>query len=130
MATWYPLLKQIHLLTVALTLALFLLRGWWMLRDSPRLHQRWVRIVPHVNDTVLLASALGLMVIVHQYPFVHDWLTAKVVALVVYIVLGSIALKRGRTKRTRTIAFIGALAAFAYIVASALTRSPWGFFHF
>lgn len=124
MAAWYPLLKQIHLITVALTLALFLLRGWWMLRDSPRLQDRWVRIAPHVNDTLLLASAIGLMLIVRQYPFVHDWLTAKVLGLVAYIVLGTIALKRGRTKRVRVTALLAALAVFAYIVATALTRNP------
>lgn len=124
MAAWYPLLKQIHLITVALTLALFLLRGWWMLLDSPRLQDRWVRIVPHMVDTLLLASAIGLMLIVRQYPFAHDWLTAKVLGLVAYIVLGTIALKRGRTKRVRVTALLAALAVFGYIVATALTRNP------
>lgn len=126
MAVWYPLLKQIHLATVALTLALFLLRGWWMLRESPRLQDRWVRIVPHVNDTLLLASAVGLMLIVHQYPFVHGWLTAKVLGLVAYIVLGTIALKRGRTRRVRATAFAAALAVFGYIVTTALAHHPAG----
>jgi uncharacterized membrane protein SirB2 len=124
MTAWYPLLKQVHLITVALTLSLFLLRGWWMLRDSPRLQDAWVRVVPHVVDTLLLASAVGLMLILRQYPFAHDWLTAKVLALLAYIALGTIALKRGPTKTVRTAAFAAALAVFAYIVTTALTRNP------
>lgn len=124
MTAWYPLLLHVHLTTVALTLGLFLLRGWWMLRDSPRLSDRWVRVVPHVVDTLLLASAIGLMLIVRQYPFVQGWLTAKVLALTLYIVLGTIALKRGRTKGVRTAAFAAALAVFGYIVATAVTRDP------
>lgn len=124
MAAWYPLLKQIHLTTVVLTLALFSLRGWWMLRDSPRLNERWIRILPHVVDTLLLASAVGLMLILRQYPFVHGWLTAKVLALIAYILLGTVALKRGPTKRIRAAALATALAVFGYIAATALTRDP------
>ena len=126
MAAWYPLLKQIHLATVALTLALFLLRGWWMLTTPQRLQRRWVRVVPHVVDTLLLASALGLMLILRQYPFVHGWLTAKVLALIAYIVLGTIALKRGRTRRVRATAFAAALAVVGYIVTTALAHHPAG----
>ncbi|MES1943553.1 hypothetical protein PC39_05545 [Salinisphaera sp. PC39] len=126
MAAWYPLLKQIHLATVALTLALFLLRGWWMLTAPERLRRRWVRVLPHLVDTLLLASALGLMLILRQYPFVHGWLTAKVLALIAYIVLGTIALKRGRTRRVRATAFAAALAVFGYIVTTALAHHPAG----
>lgn len=120
----YIALKHLHVTFVALSGLLFLVRGIWMLRASPRLEQRWVRIVPHVVDTLLLASAIGLAVVSHQYPGQMPWLTAKVVALVGYIVLGTIALKRGRTQGVRTAAFIGALACFAYIVAVAVTKNP------
>lgn len=109
---------------VALSYALFVLRGVWMISDSALLKQRWVRIVPHVIDTVLLTSAIALAVIVHQYPFVNGWLTAKVVGLVVYIGLGTIALKRGRTRRVRIAAWLAAQAVFFYIVAVAVTRQP------
>mgnify|MGYP001022043781 CR=1 FL=1 len=122
----YVALKHLHLTAVALSFTLFVLRGVWMLIDSPRLRRPWVRVVPHVIDTVLLASALGLIAILHQYPFVHGWLTAKVAALVVYIVLGSIALKRGSSKPVRAAAWIAALAVFGYIVSVALSRSPSG----
>lgn len=120
----YTFLKQLHLTTVALTLALFVLRGVWMMADSPRLQARWVRIVPHVNDTLLLASGIGLAVLIQQYPLVHGWLTAKLFALVVYVVLGTIALKRGRTRHQRIAAWIAALSVFGYIVAVAHTHSP------
>jgi len=85
-----------------------------------------VRVAPHVVDTVLLASALWLAGTIGQYPFTHDWLTAKLAALLAYIVLGSIALKRGRTPRRRAAALVGALAAAGYIVAVALARDARG----
>ncbi|MFN3791945.1 SirB2 family protein [Massilia sp.] len=120
----YIALKHLHVTFVALSGLLFLVRGIWMLRDSPRLQQRWARIVPHVVDTLLLASAIGLAVVSHQYPGQMPWLTAKVVGLVAYVVLGTIALKRGRTQSVRTAAFVSALACFAYIVAVAVTKNP------
>ena len=120
----YIALKHLHVTFVALSGLLFLVRGIWMLRASPRLQQRWARIVPHLVDTLLLASAVGLAVWSHQYPGRMPWLTAKVVGLAAYIALGAIALKHGRTKGVRTAAFVGALACFAYIVSVAVTRNP------
>ena len=123
----YSALKHLHLATVTLSFCLFTLRGVWMWTDSPHRQRRWVRIVPHVIDAVLLASAIGLAVTLHQYPFVHGWLTAKILGLLAYIILGSIALKRGSTQSIRGTAFIGSLAVFGYIVSVAVTRSPLGF---
>lgn len=120
----YLTLKHFHMSCAALSGSLFLVRGAWMLLDSPRLHDRWVRIAPHIIDTLLLASAITLAAWSGQYPGVQGWLTAKVAALIIYIVLGTIALKRGRTKMVRFTAFIGALAVFSYIVAVALTKQP------
>lgn len=120
----YQLLKHVHLTTVAITLVLFVLRGVWMMLDSPMLQRRWVKVVPHVNDTVLLVSALWMAVAVWRYPMVfHGWITAKIVALIVYILLGTVALKRGRTKTVRGAAFIGGLVVFAYIVHTAYTKT-------
>ncbi len=120
----YLLLKHLHMTCAALSGALFLLRGLWMLQDSPRLGQRWVRTLPHLIDTVLLASAVTLAVWSAQYPLSQPWLTAKVGALLLYIVLGSVALKRGRSKGIRAAAFLAALATFAYIVSVALSKNP------
>jgi uncharacterized membrane protein SirB2 len=123
----YTALKTLHLATIALTLALFLLRGIWMMADSPRLKARWVRVVPHLNDTLLLASGIGLAVLLQQYPLVHGWLTAKLFALIAYIVLGTVALKRGKTKSQRIAAWIAALLVFGYMVAVARTHAPFPF---
>lgn len=120
----YAALKSIHVGSVAASYTLFFLRGVWMMRDSPRLAQRWMKVVPHVVDTVLLASAVTMAVMIRQYPFVAGWLTAKVIGLVIYIALGMIALKRGRSKRIRVTAWIAAQCVFFYIVAVALTRNP------
>jgi len=120
----YLSLKHFHMTCAGLSGALFLLRGAWMLRASAMLRQTWVRIVPHVVDTLLLASAVLLAVWSHQYPGQQPWLTAKLVALVAYIVLGVVALKRGRTRAVRVAAFAGALLVFAYIVAVAVTKTP------
>ena len=126
MASYYLALKHLHLSAVIVSLGLFVLRGVWMLRDSPQLQRRWVRIVPHGVDTVLLASAISLTLILRQYPFVHDWLTAKVLALIAYIILGHIALKRGKTQTQRAMAGLAALLVFGYIVSVALVRHPLG----
>jgi uncharacterized membrane protein SirB2 len=126
---YYSLLKQVHLTTIAITLALFLLRGFWMMKSSPRLKTRWVRIVPHINDTLLLASGIGLAVLLQQYPLVHGWLTAKLIALILYIVLGTFALKHGKTRRQRIAAWIMALLVFSYIVMVAVTHDPFPFLH-
>ncbi len=123
----YSLIKNLHLATIALTLALFVLRGAWMMADSPRLQARWVRIVPHVNDTLLLTSGIALAVLVQQYPLVHGWLTAKFFALIAYILLGTIALKRGKTKAQRVAAWIAALLVFGYMVAVAMAHDPFPF---
>lgn len=121
----YLVVKHLHMTCAALSGAGFLLRGFWMWRDSPMLQAKWVRIVPHMIDTLLLGSAITLAVISAQYPFQQAWLTAKVLGLLAYIGFGTVALKRGRTKGVR-LAFLGlAIAAFAYIISVALTRNPY-----
>ena len=123
----YNLLKHAHVATVTITFVLFVTRGIWMWFESLRLQAKWVKILPHVNDTILLASGIGLAVLLGQYPFVDGWLTAKLLALLAYIVLGTIALKRGKTKPVRLTAFFLALAVLAYLVAVAMTHQvlPW-----
>ncbi len=124
---YYALIKHLHLATIVVTLTLFLLRGVWMLMDSPRLQARWTRIVPHINDSLLLASGIALAVLMQQYPLVHGWLTAKLFALIAYIVLGTIALKRGKTKAQRVTAWIAALLVFGYMLAVARAHDPFPF---
>lgn len=121
----YLAVKHLHVTCAALSGSLFLLRGLWMLHAPALLQRRWIRIAPHLIDTLLLGSALAMVFWSGQYPFVQPWLTAKVIALVLYIGLGTVALKRGKTRALRLGAFIAALAVFGYIVAVALTRQPW-----
>lgn len=120
---YYSVIKQLHVATVVVSFVLFFARGVWMITDSPLLQRRGVRVVPHINDTVLLAAGVTLAVLLHQYPLVHGWLTAKVLALVAYIGLGMVALRRGRTKGIRVAAWIAALLAFVYMLAVAVTKS-------
>lgn len=118
----YFALKHLHVTCVVLSGLGFAWRGWWMLVDSPLLARRWVKVVPHVVDTLLLGSAITMALMSGQYPFAQDWLTAKFFGLLTYIAFGAIALKRGRSKGVRGV-FLGlALLAFAYIVSVALTR--------
>lgn len=124
MSAYYLLIRNVHLWAVTLSISLFVARAGLMLARSSRLDAWWLRYPPHVIDTVLLTSALMLTTIIGQYPFVNGWLTAKVLGLVAYVVLGSIALKRGRTFRTRSWALAGALASVAFIVSTALHHDP------
>jgi len=123
----FAALKAIHIATVAISYALFFVRGIWMLTGSPLLERRWVRVVPHVNDTVLLAAAIWMAIILQQYPGTQGWLTAKVAGLFAYIGLGMAALRYGRTRGVRLAAWIAAQLVFAYIVAVALAHDPLPF---
>lgn len=123
----YLAIKHLHISCAILSGTLFALRGYWMLSASAMLQRRWVKITPHIVDTLLLGSALIMVFWSRQYPFVESWLTAKVVALVLYIALGTIALKRGRTRTTRTVALLAAIAVFFYIVSVALSKQPFLF---
>ena len=118
----YLLLKSIHMSAVFLSGTLFFIRGLWMLNGSVRLQQTWVKVVPHIIDTVLLASAIALTLRIQQYPLTSNWLTAKVVGLLLYIALGMIALKRGRSRQVRLFAWLAALVVFIYIMAVAVTH--------
>lgn len=118
----YALLRLIHIGTVYITFGLFVTRGIWMLLDSPRLQDRWVKVVPHLNDTLLLTAAIGMLVAGHLNPLTHPWLLVKITGLLLYIWLGTMALKRGRTKTLRALYFVAALAVIGYIIAVAVTK--------
>lgn len=126
MIEFYPEIKLVHVSTVLASGALFLLRGL-----AVQLGARWAMAAPsrylsYAIDTVLLTAAMMLSSMLRMYPFVHSWLTAKVVLLVVYVVLGSFALKRGRTRAVRTSCWLAALLVYVSIVAIARARDPLG----
>jgi uncharacterized membrane protein SirB2 len=123
----YGVVKLVHQSAVALSFVGFLARGLGMLADSDWIHERVARILPHIVDTILLVSGVTLAWQLRLSLTASPWLAAKLVGLVVYIGLGMIALRRGRTKRQRTVAWIAALVTFGYIVSVALTRDALGF---
>jgi uncharacterized membrane protein SirB2 len=95
-----------------------------MMRSSPLREHRLTRIAPHVIDTLFLVTGIAMVVNLQLSVLQNDWLLAKFAGLLVYIVLGAIALRRGRTLKIRVVAFAGALLAFTYIVSTAITKSP------
>ena len=123
----YILVKYVHVISVVLSLTGFFLRGVLMIRHSPLLAARWVRVLPHINDTLLLVAALTLAAMSGQYPFVVDWVTAKVLGVIAYIILGILALREASTRRMRVICWLASMAVFGWIVSVALTRQPLGF---
>lgn len=123
----YFALKHLHILTVVISITLFILRYWWQYRASPMVNKRWVRIVPHINDTLLLGSGVALVAVTHFWPFTPQgaWLTEKLFGVIIYIVFGFIALGRGqRSQKARAGAFILALVALYVIVELATTKIP------
>ena len=126
MIEFYPQIRTVHIDAVIASGLLFLLRG-----GAVQLGAKWAMAAPlrylsYSIDTVLLTAALMLVTILHQYPFVQGWLTAKVVLLVVYVVFGSFALKRGRTGAVRVSCWIAALLVYLFIVSIARAHSPLG----
>ena len=120
----YAALKMIHVTSVVISYLLFSLRSMWMMRGSAALQQRWVKITPHIVDTVLLTSAIALAIMIDQDPVNNSWLGAKVVGLLLYIGLGMIALRFGKTRKAKISAWIAAQVVFLYIVLVALTKNP------
>jgi len=120
----YVLIKSLHMITAVATISGFVLRGYWMMTQSDRLQLPITRIAPHIVDTVFLLSGVALVFMLHLNAFSQPWLLAKFTGLIIYIVLGTFAIKRGATMQIRIIAFVGALAVFAYIIGVAITKSP------
>ncbi|MDZ7851673.1 MAG: SirB2 family protein [Halomonas sp.] len=120
----YALIKHLHITAATLSILFFLLRAWWSVREVPMLQARWVKIAPHIIDTLLLTLGLVLMVMLSLWPHQHPWLAAKLIALLAYIGLGTVAIKRGRTPRVRAVAALAAVATFVYMLGAAILHSP------
>jgi uncharacterized membrane protein SirB2 len=124
----YPYVKWTHVAAVTASGVLFAVRGLAVLAGSRWAMHAVLRYVSYGIDIVLLSAALMLASMLHQYPFVHPWLTVKVLLLMVYILLGSLALKRARTRRARACCFIAALLLYAFIASVARAHHPFGIF--
>src|SRR5476649_1583594 len=119
----YVWIKNLHLLTITL----FVLRFFWKWAGSAMMQKRWVKVVPHVVDTLLLLSGISLIFITHFYPFSPQgtWLTEKLFGVIIYIALGFVALsKRPISQKTRWLAFILSLACLYLVLKLALTKMP------
>lgn len=125
---FYSILKSIHISCAVLSISGFILRGIWMMNASALLRHPLTRRLPHIIDTLLLISALIMAYLSSQYPMQQPWLTAKVLALLVYIGLGMVALRLGKTQRIRLLAWMAAVLVFVYIVLVAITRNTTPFF--
>ncbi len=121
------IVRNIHISCAVLSFTGFFVRGVWMLNDSVLLQQRLVKTAPHIVDTLLLASAITLAVRLHLSPLEQSWLLAKIIALLVYIGIGMVALRFGRNKTTRLTAWLLGLLTFIYIVSVAINKSVLGF---
>lgn len=123
----YAIVKLVHQASVALSILGFFIRGAASLAGAGWVRGRAARTLPHVVDTVLLASAVTLAWMLRLAPSDAPWLLAKIVGLVVYVALGVVALRPGRSRAVRASAWLAALAVVAWIVSVALTKSPLGF---
>lgn len=119
------LLKSIHISCVVLSYSLFWLRGIWLLHDSAIMRQRWVRVIPHSVDTLLLTSAILLAWQLGYSPANSPWLAAKIIALMIYIGLGILAFRLAKTNSARLISWLSAQLVFFYIAATAITHDPF-----
>jgi len=128
MAAWYLQILWTHVGCVIASGSLFFTRGCMMLAGLPTANHVALRRISVAVDSLLLAAAIALTTIIHQYPFVQAWLTVKVILLVVYIVLGVFALRRGRTRAIRAGFFAAAMIVFLFIVTVARTHNPFGIF--
>ncbi len=118
---------MLHEIAVLLSFCGFAARGAAAIAGAAWVRGRLARTVPHVVDTVLLASALVLVVLARLNPLTTSWLLAKILGLLVYIVLGMVALRPGPRRGVRIAAWIAALLVFAWIVSVAFSKSPAGF---
>jgi len=123
----YFAFKHIHMLCAVISIISFIIRGALAIKGSSILQKKWIRIAPHIIDTLLILSAVGLMVSIQQYPFVNGWLTAKFIGLIVYIFLGVVTLKIAKSQSVRIGAYLLAIVTFGYIASVAVSKTPLPF---
>ena len=121
----YLIFKHLHMTAVALSGLLFMVRGLWLLQGSAQLQAKWVKITPHVVDTLLLVSAIAMLVVAQQFPV---WVHVKITLLVVYIGLGLMAFKKAKTQGQKLTFLLAAVAVYVFLISVALAKSPAGFF--
>jgi uncharacterized membrane protein SirB2 len=122
------MIKYFHLFFVTLSATLFFLRGVWHLNASVMLQRRWVKRLPHVNDTLLLLTGVALVMTSEVFSFSDSWLQVKLACLLLYIVLGMLAFKWAKEDKTRLLLWLSALGVFVMMITIALSKQPLGLF--
>lgn len=123
----YQLLKYLHVTTVIISIVLFLWRCQWILRYGQHQKPNWMRWVPHVNDSLLFVLGIWLAITIQQYPFTTNWLTVKLIALLVYIFLGLSVMRWARSRQTQLLTIGAAVLVYVYMVSVAITKQPLWF---
>ncbi|MFW8590034.1 SirB2 family protein [Glaciecola sp. 2405UD65-10] len=119
----YMFAKHLHLTAIALSFSLFLIRFVLLMRNSPSLQKKWLKITPHIVDTVLIISIVLLCVNLSVYPFVNEWATSKLIGLVLYILSVAFALKWARNNAMRIVGLAGAIAWLAITASIAVSKN-------
>ena len=119
------IVKTLHVIFAVLSICGFVYRGILKIVSPGKLNKKWLKVSPHIVDTLLLVSAIYLVVSSHQYPEMFNWVSAKIVALLLYIFFGLFTLRFSKSRPGIIVSFILALSTFAYIVTVALTKQVW-----
>ena len=126
--SWFAVFKVAHITCALLSIAGFSIRGYWIATDNTLQRHPVSKTLPHIIDTGLLGSAIAMLAMWQVSPFATSWLTAKIVALLVYIALGMVAMRFGKTKTIRMAAWSAAMLTVLFIVSVAFSKNPLGFF--
>lgn len=115
--------KHLHLTAIALSFALFAIRFVLVMKSSPMLQKKWLKITPHIVDTLLIISIVMLCVELSVYPFANEWATSKLIGLVLYILSVAFALKWARNNVMRIVGFAGAIAWLTITASIAVSKN-------
>lgn len=129
MIEFYPQIRHVHILMAILSGSVFMLRGLFALTGARWPHAAPVRYLSYAIDTTLLTAALMLFTILPGAVFANGWLAVKVVLVVVYVILGVLAMRRGRTHGIRRGCYVAALLVFAIIYGIARMHHPLGWLY-
>ena len=118
----YLIIKHLHMTVALISIVGFIIRGPLAINQHPIMNKKWLKIAPHVNDTILLAAAIYLAATLHIHPFNSPFILAKVIALIVYIVLGAMVIKRRGSKAMQWTNYLLAILCFGYILGIAFSK--------
>lgn len=125
----YTLLVNLHVATAMISLLLFIWRGIWIMQHANQTRPRWMKWLPHINDSILFILGIILMLLIQQYPIINSWLTVKLGALVIYILLGMVVMKWASQRHWQLTAWLAALLVYGYMLSVAVTKKPLWFLH-